>query len=275
MIAQMLALRVPIRDILGDLRLLLRAASEPVALLALAALPAVLMRRRPRWMLLLLFALTSLVFSALADVQAGGNINYFFEALMVMTPLAVWGAMRLCTWSPWNAGRALFLTGLFLVYLLLLGRDIEKSHSSISPRAVISENDRFRKVEGLLRGLHIFSTVPRMALFDREPALMEPFLMSYLERVGRFDPEPILERVRAGEFDVVITEGAGFPALWRGVPTMPPDLARSISSSYEPYCAVLGVVLQVPHNRPVDSILRPDWREVGCVPEASLGAGSQ
>jgi hypothetical protein len=276
MIAQMLALRVPIRDLPGCFVLFLHAVTEPVALLALAALPAVVLRRGSRWTLLLLFVLTSLVFAALADIQAGGNINYFFEPLFAMTALAVWGAMRLCAWSGRNAGLALFLTGLTLSYLLWgQGKEIALSRSSISPRAVLSENDRFRKVQALLRGLHIFSTVPRMALFDREPTLMEPFLLSYLQRVGRFDTAPILERVRAGEFDIVITEGAGFPDSWRGVPTTPPDLARSISSGYKPYCEVLGAVLQVPRDRLVDSILRPDWRDVGCVPQESLGSGLQ
>ena len=264
--------------------LFLHAVTEPVGLLALAALPAVPLRRGPRWMLLLLFVLTSLVFAALADVHAGGNINYFFEALFAMTALAVWGAMRLCTWSRRNAGLALFLTGLTLSCLLWgNGKDIDARRSSISPRAVLSENDQFRKVEALLHGLHIFSTVPRMALFDREPALMEPFLLSYLQRVGRFNPAPVLERVRAGEFDIVITPAPASPGIsvfatpgfWRGVPIVPPDLERTISSAYKPYCEVLYAVLNVPRNRLVDSMLRVDWRQVGCVPQANLGSGLQ
>jgi hypothetical protein len=270
MIAQMLALRVPIRDTLGDLRLLLRAASEPAALLALAALPAVLVHRRPRWMLLLLFVFTSLVFSALADLQAGGNVNYFFEALLAIIPLAAWGATRLCSWSQWNAARALILTGLCLTYVLLLGKEIEKSYFRVKPRTVLSENNRFRKLEARLRGLHIFSTVPQMALFDREPALMEPFLLSYLELGGRFDPAPVLKRVRAGEFDIVITPGRGSQEFWRGVAQVPPDLKRSIASAYQPYCAVLGTVVNVPRNLPADSILRTGWRQIGCVPESNF-----
>ena len=114
MVAQMLTFRVPIRDIPGCLVLFLHAVTEPVALLALAALAAVLLRRGPRWTLLLFFLLTSLVFAAFADLHAGGNINYFFEALFAMTPLGVWGAMRLCAWSRRNAGLALFLTGSIL-----------------------------------------------------------------------------------------------------------------------------------------------------------------
>jgi hypothetical protein len=114
-----------------------------------------------------------------------------------------------------------------------------------------------------------------MALLDREPVLMEPFLLSYLERAGRFDPAPILERVRAEEFDIVITAGPDFQEFWRGVPEVPPDLKRSIASAYEPYCAVLGAVLHVPRNGVADSILRTDWRQVGCVPQASPRAGLQ
>ena len=71
MAAQMLALRAPNWDVLGCLVLLLHVVSEPVALLALAAIPAVLVRRGQRWTLLLLFLLTSLILAALVGVQAG------------------------------------------------------------------------------------------------------------------------------------------------------------------------------------------------------------
>ena len=274
MIAQMLTLRVPIRDISGCLKQLMLALTEPVAFLSLAAIPAVLLRPGPRWKLLLLFVLTSLAFAALTDVQAGGNINYFFEALFAMTVLAVWGALRLCAWSRRNEGLALFLTGLTLFYFVWgTGRDIYGSRSRISPPAVLSENDQLRKVKALLRGLHIFSTIPRMALFDPEPALMEPALLSYLQRVGRFDPAPILERVRAEEFDIVITADA--PGSWRGVPRVAPDLERSITSAYKPYCAVLDSVLYVPRDRPVDSMPRAGWRQAGCIPEVNLRSGLQ
>jgi hypothetical protein len=284
MAEQMLALRAPNWDVLGCLVLLLHAVSEPVALLALAAFPAVLLRWGPRWTLLQLFLLTSLILSALVGVQAGGNINYFFEALFAMTVLAVWGVMRLCAWTGRNTGLALFLTGLTLSYLLWgEGKDIGASRSLISPRAVLSENDQFRKVEALLRGLHIFSTVPRMALLDPEPALTEPFLLSYLQQAGKFDPVPILERVRAREFDIVITpavspaEASAFwsPGFWRGVPMVPPDLERTISAAYKPYCEVLHAVLNVPRDRVVDSFLRADWRQSGCVPPVTPGSGSQ
>jgi len=56
---------------------------------------------------------------------------------------------------------------------------------------------------------------------------------------------------------------------------VPPDLERTISSAYKPYCEVLYAVLNVPRNRPMDSILRADWREVGCVPQANLGSELQ
>jgi hypothetical protein len=139
----------------------------------------------------------------------------------------------------------------------------------------LAENKQFDKFEARLRGLHVFSTVPQIALLDREPALMEPFLLAYLQQGGRFDPSPILERVHAGEFDIVITAGADFQESWRGVPQVPPDLKRSIASLYEPYCAVLGAVVNVPRNRPADSILLTNWREIGCIPQVTPSSGLQ
>jgi hypothetical protein len=59
------------------------------------------------------------------------------------------------------------------------------------------------------------STVPRLALIDPVPTLTEPFLMSYLVRLGKIDPEPIVRQVRNGDFDVVITL-AEREENWRG-----------------------------------------------------------
>jgi hypothetical protein len=53
---------------LGCLKLVLDVLQTPVVLLALAALPVIVSRMWPRWMLLLLFVLTSFGISGLADV---------------------------------------------------------------------------------------------------------------------------------------------------------------------------------------------------------------
>jgi hypothetical protein len=116
----------------------------------------------------------------------------------------------------------------------------------------------------MLGGLHIFSTVPRLALLDAAPALTEPYLMSYMQQLGKFDPQPILERVRSKEFDVVIT--ASRRVSWRSVPHIAPDLRRAIEESYVPQCTVLGALVQVPRARPGNDDLLRGLNRNGCVP---------
>jgi hypothetical protein len=116
----------------------------------------------------------------------------------------------------------------------------------------------------VLGGYHIFSTVPRLALLDPAPVLTEPYLMSYLERVGKFDPQPILERIRNKEFDLVIT--ASRRVSWRGVPHIAPDLRRAIEESYVPQCTILGALVQVPRALPGDDDLLQELNRNNCVP---------
>src|SRR5262245_3487373 len=74
-----------------------RTLSEPVALLAVAALPVIGRRLRPwrRWRLLLLFSAISFFIAASTDVHAGANLNYFYEFLFSATPLAVLSVFHL------------------------------------------------------------------------------------------------------------------------------------------------------------------------------------
>ncbi len=197
MISQMLALAPGIKDVRGCAKLALDAISEPIVLLALPALPLILSRAWPRWTLLLLFTSISFALGALTDVQAGGNINYFFEFLFALTPLAVLGIYTLIAWSGRYSGLALFLAALILIELVLpAARDMYYRQSEISPATTRSSNAAFRKIETALRGRHIFSTVPRIALLDPKPALVEPYLLTYMRRLGRFDGQAIPERIR-------------------------------------------------------------------------------
>jgi hypothetical protein len=85
MLSQITALSPGIKDLPGASRLTFRAIREPVSLLSLLALPPIASRFSPRWALLFLFALISFVIAGLTELQAGANINYFFEALLALS----------------------------------------------------------------------------------------------------------------------------------------------------------------------------------------------
>jgi hypothetical protein len=265
MISQMLALTPGIRDVSGCFKLMLTAISEPVILLALAALPLVVGRHWPRWGLLLLYATMSFTVAGLADIQAGGNINYFFEGVFAVIPLAALGVIRLIAWSRRQAGLALFVAGLAAIHFFLPSlRAMSWQRSAINPRAVTSQNELYRKIEVALRDRHVFSAVPRFALMDPHPPLVEPYLLSYLRRLGKFDSKPLVERIGNNEFDVVITS-ASRDTSWRGISQLEgPEFASAIASAYKPYCIVLGAVFSLPRNLSDDNSLAQKLRGLGC-----------
>jgi hypothetical protein len=274
MLSQMLAITPGVRDFLGSAHLMLNALSEPVVVLALPVLPLVVSRPWLRWRLLLVFVLTSFALAGLADIQAGGNINYFFEGLFGVVPLAVLGVFQLVAWARSRPSFALFVTGIVLTQFLLsdikehLKQTYERPSES-SPKGVSRSNEVFRRTEAVLRGQHIFSSVPRMALLDQEPSLVDPFLLSYLRRLGKFDPKPIAERIRKEEFDIVIMRADHNDSKsYRGIPVVDSDLKSAITAAYKPHCALfdIDIVLYLPRTRPEDSLLTQKLHQIGCVP---------
>lgn len=217
--------------------------------------------------------LVSFAIALITDIQAGGAINYFYEALFASIPLSVVGAYHLMAWSRANVGVALFLTGLILIHFWL--GDAEaffRARSEINPHNIMLQNQQFRRMEDALQGRHLFSTIPRMAVLDSHPALVSSYLMSYLGLLGRMNPQPILRGVRGGEYDLVIT--SDHKDSWRGVPQVQRDLGDAIVAAYTPYCRsqmgvapnVFGLVVYLPRDRVEEKDLAQKLRESGCEP---------
>jgi hypothetical protein len=253
--SQIFALSPGLIDVEGWRLLMLGAASEMVVLLALVGLPGSGWLRRPGWSLLILFVVMSSTIAAVTDLQAGGNINYFFEAFFALVPLAVGGVLRLISPANRQAAVTLLIGALLLVIHakpraldLYDQRALFVNHSEV----IRSRNRTFRLAETTLRGQRILSTVPRLALVDPEPVLTEPYLFAYLIRLGKIDPTPLLNQIRNGDFDVVITS-ANAAENWRGVPHVAPILAEAIEAAYRPQCQMLGSILHLPKQPHVRS----------------------
>jgi hypothetical protein len=236
--AHILALSPGVVDVLGWIKLLYKAFREPVVLLALLIIPASSARVSPQWYLIGIFATVSFAVATFTDLQAGGNVNYFFEFFFALIPMAVLGTLRVIAWAREHTAIVLAL-GLLLPHFL----PTEDLYASVREevirrnRSEIENDQSFRKMQSVLSGQRILSTVPRFALIDPSPVLMEPYLLSYLQRIGKFDPKPILERVESREFMVVITYA--YPASWRGVPVLSPNLRKAIAAAYYPQCVLL------------------------------------
>ena len=265
MLSQVLALSPGIVDVFGDLAFIARMPDDLVVVLAIFGLPPVVRRFWPRWALLIIFATLSFAIAGLTDLQAGGNDNYFFETLFALVPLAVLGAIRLVALAPRNPVATFFLVMLFAMHflaprVLLFYSQILTGHDMVAAR-----NDTFGKVESVLQGHRILSTIPRLALIDPQPPLLEPVLLYYLQRLGKIDPDPLFSRIRDGAYEVVITSAR--PDSHRGLLRIGPDLRAAITATYRPNCTFAGWLFHLPVRSNADTQrLEADLARIGCAP---------
>jgi hypothetical protein len=272
MIRQMTTVMPGIKDVQGSIFHLKLVIHDLVAMLFLAgAVPVAASRiwavdrQRPNSTLLLTYVCAAAGFGFLADIQAGGNVNYFFECFLAMTPFAVLGAVRLFALSNRRAWVACFVAGVFVLDFLPTNlRALSESRARHSLSRVKESNRQFTRLEDALRGRRILSVDPRVALIDPRPALTEPYLLTYLRRLGRFDAGPLICRIRNAEFEVFVSPVS--PQSWRGLPHFEgADLANAVSDSYTPYCTMLYDVFYLRRSTGDSAELKRDLRTRGCV----------
>jgi hypothetical protein len=270
MLAQIFSLRPGIRNITGDVELAILAFSEPLALVALAGLSRFAWRASSRWSLMLIFTTLSVAVASVTNLQAGGNVNYYFESLFSTIPFAVFGALRLVNLGRRSPALGVCFAGLMCTFFLIPRAQALRGQITETPLSVAEENHAFRKLEEVLSERHILSTVPRLALLDPAPPLMEPYLMSYLHRLGKVDTALITRPVRDEQYELVAT--AEVAVSWRGIPFIDPDLHEAIASSYRPYCTIEGWLMHLP----IKSDSRKDelmetLAGIGCKPVSPSG----
>jgi hypothetical protein len=258
MVAQILSLRIGVVDVRGAIAILQTVLTEPTVLLAIAAIPPSVQRISSRWGLLILFAVISFTVATVTDLHPGGNINYFYEALFATVPAAVLGISRLLLWNRHHAAVGLLITLVFLGQFAYPTCDyLYRWMSRGGWHQVSAANRRFRHMEQLLRGQHIFSTVERLALLDPAPALVSAF------NFWAINPTAIYDRLRRSEFDIVLTRTPA--ATWRGIDHVQPGLRNAISRTYTPYCTLDGILVQLPSSGLGADPIRGRLSQAGCV----------
>ncbi|HXZ84710.1 MAG TPA: hypothetical protein VEI82_04390 [Myxococcota bacterium] len=256
------ALGWAVRDFPGAARLLYVAAGEPVFLLALAASASALREPDRRWRLVLLYTALSLAVAIATSVQPGASVNYFIEPLLAAAPLASWAALRLA--EPGNRAPVLqlVLAGLVLVFLVKPAVSLAAYPLTLD---VAGRNARFLELGELLHDKSLFSAAPDVSLLGRQPApVTEPFLIRYLELAGRYDPAPLAQRLRAGEFDLVVTRPK--EDRYRGVEVLSPAFQDAIRASYAPLCVLDGNLYLLPRTPHDTGALADGLRKLGCRP---------
>jgi hypothetical protein len=116
----------------------------------------------------------------------------------------------------------------------------------------------------------VLSTVPRVSIFKDQPVIIEPYYVTYIHQLGKFDVEGVLARVRQ-EFEAVIRTVR--PPQFRGVPNVPPDLWSAIVQAYEPFGAAgPTLVVRLPRGTQ-QSPIGAGLKELGCASDDSINSG--
>ena len=272
MISQMLSLSPGVRNVGGNVVLMNKVAGELVILLSLVGLASIEWRAWAKETLLALYLAISFMVAAVTAVQAGANINYYWETLFASIPFAVLGVLRLMELARRHTALGPALAVFLFIHSLIpvAMSAYDEGVPTLERGWVESGDNEMRKLSQVLAGSRIFSSIPRLALLDPNPPLTEPFLLSYLHRLGKVDLGPFTQPLLRREYDVVITYD--YPASWRNVHHLDPELRSAIASSYKPYCTFYGGLFHFPDGvDPSTSILKGRLREIGCSPVSDVG----
>lgn len=262
MFQNLTVLRSTVRDVSAVGRFLSHLSREPILLLGVIMAPVLICsRRRPQWTLLALYFALSFAASTLLSMQAGGNINYFFESLFAITPFAAAGVLWL--------REQLTARGSVFVALLIFGFAIIPSVVSTaavarSAKDVRVENRYFESLRAEFAGKDVFSTSGWAAHFTQRVPIPEPFLLSYLERSSKWDSAPWATKVLQQHYDLVVTD---MPQItFRTVPHIPPKIHVAIEEAYQPFYACPGILLFHRRGENPDPATTSRFAAMGCHP---------
>jgi hypothetical protein len=269
MLENITAIRSSIVNYRGWPHVLYAVGREPVFLLAASVVPLFLRRsgwprRRlgPKSGLLLLYGAISLVVGSIAMLHPGSNINYLFETLLVAVPLASIAPPRLYRLRGRAPVLEVLLAGLILAVQLPTTLDSVKRSVTWNVRARNAEWDLFKE---LLKDRKVFTAGTPFALLVPSPPISEPYLIRLLEMQGRYDPAPLADRLRAGEYDLVVTRLSN-SEVYRGVGYLSPAFRNAIRAAYTPHCALAGRIFHLPKDERDVAPLKDGLGRLGCTP---------
>ena len=135
---------------------------------------------------------------------------------------------------------------------------------------VAARNAEWVGLESLLKEKRVLSLVPEIAYHTRPPPVTEPFVLRVFELRGRFDLGPLADRIRALEYDLVVTHLAH--RSYRGIEHLSPTLRDAIRSSYAPFCVLRESLFQLPRDREASGPLTDGLLRLGCTRMAEVPA---
>jgi hypothetical protein len=265
MISNITMMRKLIPHPAGVVSFIRRVLADPVFLLAMASLwrllPFITLRGWRRWQLLVLFLVASSGVAIVTSLQAGASINYFYDVLLAATPLAILGLIGLKSVSGAAGRTAVLLLGLILLFTQVLPKAAAVVRETPQVwREVAERNRQYDALRAALRNVRILSFLPDVTLLSKERIIVDPTLFTYRVLTSGVDTRAVTDRLRAHDFDVVVTPPADYS--WRTLPWIPPAIRDVITSSYKPYCKARGALFHLPPSP--DDRLKKQLQEAGC-----------
>jgi Dolichyl-phosphate-mannose-protein mannosyltransferase len=240
---------------------------EPVAWLALAAI--IHMKLRGGRLLLLIFMGLSFSIASVTGLQAGANIDYFYECLFAMAVFSGYAALKLPRWG--HARPVLAGVCSILVLYLSVGPLAQLTMQQASRlRLAGKHNQAIRSLEKLLDGRQFLSDTPRVAFISKQPTLMEPFLLSLLSSNGRADTGIWTTLIAQRRYEVIVMQR--IPLYYRGIYHLHKEIRAAIDANYSPYCQLYGYRFYLPVNGGSGE-LQAGLDQAGCVAVSPAGRG--
>ena len=200
------ALSSPITDFRSGIELIGRALARPMLPLAVLGGFLALFRGTAESALLALYALTSWLIAFLTIPQIGGNVNYFWEPLLVSALLAGIGWRSLSGGIGQLAGWARVLLAAIVIGLCLprTAVDLRSLRTSFKAASTLGErNARWASFSAELSGRRLLSTISAITALAKIPEVPDPFLNSALELGGKWSFAPIVFDVETWRFELI------------------------------------------------------------------------
>ena len=272
MLKHIATLRHPVFEYRGALKILLEVVSQPVAPFAAIGGLLALGKRTPERLLFLIYCVLAWLVAILTVPQVGSAINYFWEPLLASAVLAGPG---LCELQRKANRTPILVTAMLFVLLLQSFLPILRKERGYVKRAYESVSDyqgRKRKWESFVStvsGRRLLSTFSDVTVHSATPEIPDPYLNSVLELRGRWNSGPVVARINAGVYELIVI-GKGEEAHkgddYRGVRFWDDGMWGALKRTYGLACVFEDMEVWLP-SRGSPGIL-PRLSAIGCLAAA-------
>lgn len=219
----------------------LNAKLTAISFLQLAALPLIF-----AWLGMLekersvpgLYFLTSLVLAAFSSLKLGSNVNYYLEPMVAGCLLIPAGIRQLVQMTK----------GSFVLVILILVLQIPQLNATIYR----FRNPNFRD-EGTVRALvrsvdaPVLTDSPRLAVLSKQQFLIDPFSLSYLEKLGKWDSSELVSLLENRQIGMVVLSVPIERSLsWQGATRLPSRAIDAVKNNYDFQRLIDGYYVYVP-----------------------------